>query len=69
MDKITKITLGISLVTFLVGGTVLFLTPTEPTVGSELWCDQMLEKPNGAWTEAEIQAFAADCLDPDPIVE
>ena len=34
----------------------------ETTVGSESWCDAMVETPNNQWTEQATQDFARHCL-------
>lgn len=36
------------------------LTAAEP--GSEIWCDLMLQKPDGDWTIDESKLFARQCI-------
>lgn len=33
-----------------------------PELGSEAWCDAMLQKANELWTEEETKLFAAKCI-------
>lgn len=33
-----------------------------PEVGSEEWCEQMLEKPKGDWSANEAADYAKHCL-------
>jgi hypothetical protein len=33
-----------------------------PEVGSDEWCEDMLEKPKGDWTANEAKAFAENCI-------
>jgi hypothetical protein len=34
----------------------------EPEVGSDEWCEDMLDKPKGDWTANEAKAFAENCI-------
>ncbi len=33
-----------------------------PEVGSDEWCEDMVEKPKGDWTANEAKAFAENCI-------
>ena len=43
---------------FLVCG----LAACAPEVGSDEWCEDMVEKPKGDWTVNEAKAFAEHCI-------
>ncbi len=34
----------------------------EPEVGSDAWCEDMVEKSKGDWTANEAMAFAEHCV-------
>jgi len=38
------------------------LSACAPKVGSEEWCEDMVEKPKGDWTVNEAKAFAEHCV-------
>lgn len=38
------------------------LTACEPEVGSDEWCEDMVEKPKGDWTANEAAEFAGSCI-------
>ena len=39
------------------------LNQTE-VIGSEAWCDSMVDTPNAEWTEHTTQLFSQHCLNP-----
>lgn len=41
---------------------VLLLAGCEPEVGSDEWCEKMVDKPKGDWTTNEATAFAKNCI-------
>lgn len=40
----------------------LVLAACEPEVGSDEWCEDMVEKPKGDWTANEATEFAKSCI-------
>ena len=40
----------------------LILSGCAPEVGSEEWCEDMVDKPKGDWTANEAKAFAENCI-------
>lgn len=40
----------------------LLLTACEPEVGSDAWCENMVDKSKGDWTANEATAFARSCV-------
>jgi hypothetical protein len=38
------------------------LAACEPEVGSDRWCENMVEKPKGDWTANEAAEFAKSCI-------
>jgi len=38
------------------------LAACEPEVGSDKWCEKMVEKPKGDWTANEAGEFARSCI-------
>ena len=40
----------------------LVLTACEPEVGSDAWCESMVDKPKGDWTANEATEFARSCV-------
>ena len=38
------------------------LSGCEPEVGSDEWCEDMVDKPKGDWTANEAKAFAENCI-------
>jgi hypothetical protein len=42
---------------------ILFLgSACAPEVGSDAWCEDMVEKPKGDWSTNEAKAFAEHCI-------
>ena len=41
---------------------LLLLGGCEPEVGSDEWCQQMVDKPKGDWTANEATEFAKSCI-------
>lgn len=41
---------------------VLLLAGCEPEVGSDKWCEKMVDKPKGDWTTNEAAEFAKNCI-------
>jgi hypothetical protein len=42
---------------------ILMLLPScAPEVGSEKWCQNMVDKPKGDWTANEAADFAKHCI-------
>ena len=37
-------------------------TGCSPEVGSDAWCENMVEKPKGDWTASEAAGYARHCL-------
>ena len=42
--------------------TTTLLAACEPEVGSDKWCENMVEKPKGDWTANEAAEFAKSCI-------
>jgi len=42
--------------------TIILLAACEPEVGSDKWCENMVEKPKGDWTANEAAEFAKSCI-------
>ena len=42
--------------------TTILLVACEPEVGSDKWCENMVEKPKGDWTANEAAEFAKSCI-------
>ena len=40
----------------------LFLAGCEPEVGSDAWCENMVDKSKGDWTANEATEFARSCV-------
>ncbi len=40
----------------------LLLTACEPEVGSDAWCENMVDKSSGDWTANEAAEFAKSCV-------
>ena len=38
------------------------LSACEPEVGSDEWCQDMVDKPKGDWTTNEAKEFAKSCV-------
>ncbi|RLA22074.1 MAG: DUF3012 domain-containing protein [Gammaproteobacteria bacterium] len=38
------------------------LTACEPEVGSDAWCENMIDKSKGDWTANEATEFARSCV-------
>jgi hypothetical protein len=38
------------------------LAACEPEVGSDKWCEKMVDKPKGDWTANEAAEFAKSCI-------
>jgi hypothetical protein len=38
------------------------LSACSPEVGSEAWCEDMVEKPKGDWSTNEATEFAKSCV-------
>jgi hypothetical protein len=38
------------------------LSACSPEVGSDAWCEDMVEKPRGDWSTNEATAFAKSCI-------
>lgn len=38
------------------------LAACEPEVGSDEWCEDMVDKPKGDWTANEAAEFAGSCI-------
>lgn len=38
------------------------LAACEPEVGSDKWCDKMVDTPKGDWTANEAAEFARSCI-------
>jgi hypothetical protein len=38
------------------------LTACAPEVGSDAWCEDMVEKPKGDWSSNEAAEFAKSCI-------
>lgn len=57
-------------VTLMFGLYLIYDSPTVSTAASdsdtivadELWCDEMLEKPNAKWTDEETRLFGKNCI-------
>ena len=45
----------------LVGLELINADQTVELVGED-WCNAMMDKPNGQWTDAETRSFAKTCL-------
>lgn len=41
---------------------MLLLTACAPEVGSDAWCEDMVDKPKGDWTANEAAEFAQNCI-------
>lgn len=41
---------------------LVFLSGCSAEVGSQRWCDELNEKPEGDWTLNEAKAYAKHCL-------
>ena len=46
----------------LVFAIVFPLSGCSPEVGSDEWCEDMVEKSKGDWTANEAKAFAENCI-------
>jgi len=61
------------LITSLVtGAMVLVLSACSPSVGSEGWCEDMINKAQGEWSPKDALSFSADCdanIKPDSDVD
>ncbi len=55
------ILLLVGCVAIMLGLTLIQGKPEQELVGEE-WCEMMVEKPNGEWTDAETRSFAKSCL-------
>lgn len=51
-----KILIGLSV------AALLLLGGCQPEVGSDEWCEQMVDKPKGDWTANEAAEFAKNCI-------
>ncbi len=38
------------------------LNACEPEIGSDEWCQDMVDKPKGDWTTNEAKEFASSCI-------
>lgn len=38
------------------------LVACEPEVGSDKWCEKMVETPKGDWSTNDAKAFAEHCI-------
>ncbi len=38
------------------------LAGCAPEVGSDAWCDDMVDKPKGDWTANEASEYAKNCI-------
>jgi hypothetical protein len=38
------------------------LTACEPEVGSDAWCEDMVDTPKGDWSTNDATAFAENCI-------
>ena len=54
MNKVWKMT------TLVVAAAVL--VACEPEVGSDKWCEKMVETPKGDWSTNDAEAFAEHCI-------
>jgi len=43
-------------------GMTIWLAACAPEIGSERWCENMREKPNGDWTANEALDYARHCV-------
>ncbi|WP_126453361.1 DUF3012 domain-containing protein [Sulfuriflexus mobilis] len=43
-------------------GLIIAISGCAPEVGSEKWCAQLKEKPNGDWTANEVADYAKHCV-------
>jgi hypothetical protein len=41
---------------------IFHLAACAPEVGSEKWCDNLKEKPKGAWSANEAVEYAKQCI-------
>ena len=41
---------------------LVLLAACAPEVGTQKWCEQLDEKPNGEWTVNEAKAYAKHCV-------
>jgi hypothetical protein len=39
-----------------------FLTSCEPEVGSDRWCEKMVDTPKSDWSVNDAKAFAQHCI-------
>lgn len=46
----------------LILGLTMIENQQAPELVGEAWCDAMVDKPNGEWTDAETRSFAKACL-------
>ena len=53
------IAIHLSIYTMLVA---CLLSGCAPEIGSDEWCEDMVEKPKGDWTANEAKAFAENCI-------
>ena len=47
---------------FAVATASALLTACAPEVGSDEWCQEMVDKPKGDWTANEAADFARNCI-------
>ncbi len=43
-------------------GVATFLTSCEPEVGSDRWCEKMVDTPKSDWSVNDAKAFAQHCI-------
>ncbi len=58
MDEVTMVTR----IALPIALSSLLLTACEPEVGSDAWCENMVDKAKGDWTANEATAFARSCV-------
>jgi hypothetical protein len=41
---------------------LLYATACAPKVGSDEWCNNLMDKPRGEWTAEEVKGIANHCI-------
>lgn len=47
---------------WMVAGLLIALAACEPEVGSDAWCEDMVEKDKGDWSANDAAEFARSCV-------
>ncbi|TDJ22874.1 MAG: DUF3012 domain-containing protein [Gammaproteobacteria bacterium] len=47
-----------------VAGALLYATSCAPELGSDEWCNHLMDKPRQEWTAAEVKGVARHCIAP-----